>query len=429
MADDAFARDLGSDGTFHGARGVAGTVSTSAWTLTSDLATGEAPRFAPTPAAPTPAGSWAAFGSNGAGNGVFAPNDAGVTAIAVVGTDLYIGGHFTNVASIAKADYIAKWDGLAWSAVGDDGAGGPALNLSVNALAVDGTDLYVGGDFSNAGGIATADSIAKWSGGVWSPLGSDGTGDGAFSINAYVTALAVYKGDVYANATSFVTVAAGGSREGLVRFTGGSWTDVGLRNLPAPVLLVSGGLLYAAYVGVSTWDGAKWKSVGPAYMDSTGGEVWALAVSGSTVYAGGTFRNVGGDPAADYVAKWNGGAWVALGVSGATTPALNYYVSALAVSGIDVYVGGGFSDVGGNPLIDGIAHWNGTTWSPLGSGTIGGAAALLVSGSDLLVGGVLNAGGIPEADGIAAWGMVPTPAPTRKPDGRIRLGTTGALLG
>src|SRR5450432_1875884 len=37
---------LAADGTFHGARGVAGTVDTSAWTLVSDLTAGAPPRFA-----------------------------------------------------------------------------------------------------------------------------------------------------------------------------------------------------------------------------------------------------------------------------------------------------------------------------------------------------------------------------------------------
>ncbi len=41
----------------------------------------------------------------------------------------------------------------------------------------------------------------------------------------------------------------------------------------------------------------------------------------------------------------------------------------------------------------------------------------------------VNARGVAEADGIAAWGMVPAIPPAHKPNGRIRLGASGALTG
>src|SRR5689334_24518190 len=41
---------------------------------------------------------------------------------------------------------------------------------SANALLVSGSDLYVGGGFTNAGGVP-ASHIAKWDGSNWSALG------------------------------------------------------------------------------------------------------------------------------------------------------------------------------------------------------------------------------------------------------------------
>jgi hypothetical protein len=81
-------------------------------------------------------------------------------------SDLYVGGDFINAAARAKADYIARWNGGAWSALGSNGSGNGALNNRVSALTVSGTDLYVGGPFANAAGIATADRIARWALGI-----------------------------------------------------------------------------------------------------------------------------------------------------------------------------------------------------------------------------------------------------------------------
>ncbi|MEK7676755.1 MAG: choice-of-anchor D domain-containing protein, partial [Verrucomicrobiota bacterium] len=67
-----------------------------------------------------------------------------VNELAVSGSDLYVGGAFTTAGGSA-ANRIAKWDWSAWSALGS------GLNSSVYALAVSGSDLYVGGDFTTAG--------------------------------------------------------------------------------------------------------------------------------------------------------------------------------------------------------------------------------------------------------------------------------------
>jgi hypothetical protein len=61
------------------------------------------------------------------------------------------------------------------------------------------------------------------------------------------------------------------------------------------------------------------------------------------VYVGGWFTDAGGNPNADYIARWDGSQWHALG-SGLSRP-----VYAIAVSGTDVYVGGEFTDAGGKP--------------------------------------------------------------------------------
>ena len=158
-----------------------------------------------------------------------------------------------------------------------------------------------------------------------------------------------------------------------------------------PVLAPQGAGLSAPQSG-----GGGWLNLGsvPGVLDN---RVYALAVSGGDVYVGGAFTDAGGDPNADYIARWDGSAWRALGGG------VNGRVSALAVSGGDVYVGGLFTDAGGDPNADHIARWDGSAWRALGGGLNDWVSALAVSGPYLYVGGgFTNAGGNLLADYVAA---------------------------
>jgi hypothetical protein len=76
------------------------------------------------------------------------------------------------------------------------------------------------------------------------------------------------------------------------------------------------------------------------------GDVCAIAVAGAEVYVGGWFTEAGGNPDADFIARWDGTAWHALG-SG-----LSEYVTAMAVAGPQVYAGGWFTDAAGEANAD-----------------------------------------------------------------------------
>ena len=83
-----------------------------------------------------------------------------------------------------------------------------------------------------------------------------------------------------------------------------------------------------------------WNDVGGGLNE----RVRAIAVAGKDVYVGGDFTNAGGNPNADHIARWNTltSTWEALGNG------VNNGVSAIAVVGSSVYVGGWFSDAGGD---------------------------------------------------------------------------------
>jgi hypothetical protein len=303
---------------------------------------------------------------------------------------LYIGGSFTVVGDVV-ANYIAKWNGSSWSALGS------GLNSIVYALAVSGSDVYAGGLFTTAGGSA-ATNIAKWNGSSWSALG---TGmDGAYSHPVY--ALAASGSNVYAG--GYFTTAGGSAATNIAKWNGSSWSALGsgINYYYVFALAVSGSDLYAAgffataggsaVTNIAKWNGSSWSALSSG-LNST---VYALAVSGGDVYAGGVFTTAGGS-AANSIAKWNGNSWSALG-SG-----LNSTVYTLAVSGSDVYAGGSAANS--------VAKWNGSSWTALGSGMgfgignyfIPSVYALAVSGSDLYAGGYFTIAGGSEAKYIAKW--------------------------
>jgi len=311
----------------------------------------------------------------------------------VSGTDLYAGGWFSTAGGV-PANYIAKWDGSAWSALGS------GMDNTVYALAVSGTNLCAGGDFSGAGGV-TAKSIAKWNGSAWSAWGS---GVNTF-VNSSVSALAVIGTDLYAG--GLFSTAGGVPANYIAKWNGSAWSALGSGTSGEVLaLVVSGTNLYVGGVfttagGVTAnciakWNGSAWSALGSGmshYPEDA--DVSALAVSGTNLYAGGAFLTAGGVPA-NYIAKWNGRAWSALG-SG-----IDNEVFALAVSGTDLYAGGYFYNAGGVSA-NSIAKWNGSAWSALGSGMNNTVSALAVSGTDLYAGGYFyNAGGV-SANGIAKW--------------------------
>jgi len=298
----------------------------------------------------------------------------------VSGSDVYAGGRFFSLDFSSTLNKIAKWDGSSWSGLGDGISGNSAT--PVLALAVSGSNLYAGGNFFPA--------IAKWDGGNWSYLDSGNVNLGL------VYALAVSGNDLYAGG-SFYT-ASGSIFSNVAKWDGSNWSALGLGiNGSVRALAVSGSNVYAGGIfqtaggiaanNIAKWDGSNWSALGSGMNDS----VYALAVSGSDLYAGGDFTtatNSGGIAVpANRVAKWDGSNWSALG-SGMNSNR----VYALVVSGSNVYAGGSFTTAGSSAA-NGIAKWDGSDWSPMGSGVNNTVIALAVSGTDLYVGGQFTTAG------------------------------------
>lgn len=100
-----------------------------------------------------------------------------------------------------------------------------------------------------------------------------------------------------------------------------------------------GGNASADYI--AQWNGSTWSTLGNGLNNT----VYAIAVSGANVYVGGDFTNAGGNANIDYVAKLDGGAWELAGPPPSLGQAPNGTVFAIAVSGSTIYIGGAFTQM------------------------------------------------------------------------------------
>ena len=285
---------------------------------------------------------------------------------------LYVGGNFTSAGGIAKAKRIAAWNGSAWSAIGPT----PLTNGQVFAIAYHAGKIYVGGTFQNAGGNADADFLASWDGTSWaSPCTSTTAGP---AITGNVNALQIMGNSLY---------------------VGGSFAD-------------GAGIQSADYlVGCDLTTGAAFSTVGSD--GSMSGSIYALAAdSNGTLYAGGGFINLETIPEADHVAAYDG-TWHSMGTGsgGPGSPAIDSFVRSLTAVGTNVYVGTDSVDVAGIPQADHVARWTGTSWSAVGTNSAGTDGwfttgttidALETYGSLVVAAGSFqNANGVATADNIA----------------------------
>jgi hypothetical protein len=332
---------------------------------------------------------------------------------------------FVGWPRVVAAANIASWDGAAWQPLGTGIPQADARYSPVQAMAVYGGQLVVGGYFPQTGGVA-ANNIASWDGTQWHTLGTGTAGTTSGSTTpGFVYAMTVLNGELVV-AGDFVT-AGGVFVNGMARWNGTSWLAFGdaLALEQAGSLQVHNNELIAAgffsQIGgvpahsIARWTGSTWAPLGQG-IEGIGhdsfGIVRALAVYNSELIAVGDFDSAGGMPA-NRVAAWNGASWrpLAGGLSGAEFPQEG---ETAAVFDGDLVVGGHFDHAGGSPAVPAfsVARWNGSSWSALGSGLgsppgFGGLrneVYTLTPFNGMLVAGgsFYNVGGSP-VNGIAQW--------------------------
>jgi len=259
--------------------------------------------------------------------------------------------------------------------------------------------LIAGGSFRSFGGV---NDIARWDGSAWTDLGLPSL---AFGKNGSLRCVTTWDVDgpggdpallVVAGRFAVPTTTIG---HGIFTWDGttlndlNSGVEVGTsvqcvtihdpdsNGLGSPVIIAGGtfqsaGLVPANYI--AKWDGTSWSALGSGTdapvltvtsWDPDGGGAIA-----PQVIAGGQFSTAGGTPAR-FVARWDGSAWhdVGGGVNAEVNQILTWDPDGQGPLGTQVVIVGNFTEAGGLP-ISGIARWDGTAWHALGGGIIGAAS-------------------------------------------------------
>ncbi len=162
----------------------------------------------------------------------------------------------------------------------------------------------------------------------------------------------------------------------------GSGIDMGISNAfitsfleydfgNGPELVVGGFFFEAGGVtgtkSLAAWNGSSWRALGTDFNPTGPEAVWSMAEWNGNLYIGGGFTTVAGQPAFG-VAEWNGTQWRAISSDiqpvGGSPVVFELFVYDDG-TGEKLYAGGRFTSLdAAGPM---LARWNGTSWESVGT--------------------------------------------------------------
>ena len=333
-----------------------------------------------------------------------------ILAIEAAGTEVYVGGAFTSIGGQART-HLAKLSATSGSALPGFT---PNPDDAVWSLVLAGPALYVGGDFNSIGGqLRPAVARLVPTTGNVTPFNVDArTTDSVRALavsgtDLYVGGFFPDLGNPVVRSNNLVKVDAdtGAGNQAFIPHVGDYDSSVSVKTLAvAGTSVYAGGdLSFVNRVtrhGVAALDAdgiptAFDPDAGPG-GPNTFNDVHAIAVSGNSIYLGGNFTSIGGQPR-NRIAK--------VSPDGTLDPTFNPNatggnipgVDTILVTSSDVYVGGDFSTIGGQPRLD-LAKLNPITGQvdggrqsfdpdPLNGINPSRVRTLQVSGDEVYVGG------------------------------------------
>lgn len=279
---------------------------------------------------PTAAQNWSrAFGPMGLdGPGVY---DGEGYCMGVWGGQLYVGGWFEEAGGVASP-YVAAWDGTDWNDVGDGVSNIPSFILPVM------TGVIVGGNFLQAGGEDVV-GCARWDGIFWHRMHGLPVGPDAGAVHNGV----IYVGGNFGTGDIFTP------RVPVMRWNGIDWTyptNAGTWAIEAEchalvhfnTRLHIGGRFPSFSSPDTSWNHRAWREEDGMEMYGRGltyGDVDCMTVEDAGLWLGGSFQFADGQESRGLVYQAWGGTYFP--VNAASTPR---HLHGLVVRGGILYTAG-----------------------------------------------------------------------------------------
>lgn len=306
--------------------------------------------------------------------------------------DVYVGGEFDQPGA-GRGTRLAKLNGAIWTLLPGEFSG------SIFTVASDGEWIYVGGSFRSIGAQAI-ENAARFNTKtfLWESLGEKGDPTKAEG-KSYVSSFSFIDGKVYLGG-DFRSV-GGASVRNLASWDPGSdtWDDVG-NGINGQVfgIAANGSDLYVAgrFLGagsqltsrnISKWNGTEWSDLGGGLSEV----VWTVGTYGNSLLVGGDFDSAGGE-AAQYLARWDFGTETWDNLNGGVSKDFLPTINAIVTSDNLLYVGGYFDSIAGVEALN-VGRFDGSSWSPLGSGVDNFVFAMAADAGKLYVAGAFESAG------------------------------------
>lgn len=308
---------------------------------------------------------------------------------------IHFGGDFSGFRPMIDGD-VGFWDGSSIRTLGE-GLTGADLNFVYVVDAFEGR-LIAGGRFKQSG-QENVPNVAEWDGERWTPIGK------LAGLDSAPICAVEFRNELVLGGT-FLSV-GGHAIPNLAMRNGSEWHAIG-PSRPGTVYdlqSMNEGMAVAApniplpdgsTTNIGIWTGSKWEPIGEAFNSTP----LALALVSGVLVAGGNLTSSGPVALRD-IAAFDGAAWqplgegLGLGASDAVFAIVEYQDA--------IFAGGSFQRTGTGLVVNRIARWTGSEWTPVGTGVNDQVLALAVYEGDLVVGGRFRSAGSVEACGIARW--------------------------